>query len=173
MSALTWNFVLAAICVTASAQSKPQAAAEQRFFNIEDAIQHRVELSDTELSLLAHDDLMRAQLHQEARIAQDGLEAAEVHLCGASERDLVIIGDGPQFSGANVGPFWIIRDLASGPMVVLSEVSLGLTIDTKRSNKCYNVEAIASTATQVTTTEFHFNGEEYTIFRQNSENASK
>jgi hypothetical protein len=163
--------VFAALGLAASAQPKSAAVVEQRFFNIEDAVQHRADLSDAELSALASDDLMRSQLHLDGpapKLTQDGLEAAEVHLCGAGERDLVVIGYGSQFAGANVGPFWIIRDLKTGPAVVLSEISLGLTIDTKRSNKCLNIEAIAATANQATTAEFRFNGEKYIASQQKS-----
>jgi hypothetical protein len=160
--------VFAALGVAGSAQPKSTAAGGQRFFNIEDAVQHRADLSDAELSVLASDDLMRSQLHLDGsipKLTQDGLEAAEVHLCGSSERDLVVIGYGSQFAGANVGPFWIIRDLKTGPIVVLSEISLGLTIDTKRSNKCLNIEAIAATAAEAT--EFRFNGQNYIASKQN------
>jgi hypothetical protein len=172
MNVIQTLLVLAALGVAASAQSKSEAAIEQRFFNIEDAVQHRVELSDAELSVLANDDLMRSELHLDRpipKLTQEGLEAAEVHLCGSDERNLVVIGYGSQFTGANVGPFWIIRDLRAGPIVVLGEISLGLTIDTKRSNKCLNVEAITSTAVEVTTTEFRFNGEKYIVSRKKSE----
>ena len=174
MKVIRTFLVLAALGITASAQLKP--AVEQRFFNIEDAVKQRAELSDAELSVLASDDLMRSQLHLDGpipKLTQEGLEAAEVHLCGSGERDLVVIGYGSQFAGANVGPFWIIRDLKTGPIVVLSEISLGLTIDTKRSNKCLNVQAIAATAAEATTTEFRFNGTKYVESKQASAPAGK
>jgi hypothetical protein len=119
---------------------------------------------------------MRSQLHLDRpvpKLTQEGLEAAEVHLCGSGERDLVVIGYGSQFAGANVGPFWIIRDLKTGPIIVLGEISLGLTIDTKRSNKCLNVEAIAATAAEATTTEFRFNGEKYIVSPRKPEKPGK
>jgi hypothetical protein len=168
--------VLAVLCIAAGAQSKPGTAAEQRFFNIEDAIQHRVELSDKELSVLSSDKLMKEEQGAEspiAKLTQDGLEAAEIHICGSSERDLVVIGYGSPYLGANVGPFWIIRDLAAGPKVVLSAIALGLNVDTKRSNKCLNVQTMASTAVEVTTTEFHFNRDQYIVFRQKQEKVAQ
>jgi hypothetical protein len=168
MTAIQGILVLAVLGISAPAQPKSEAAAEQRFFNIEDAVQHRVELSDAELSVLANDDLMRTELHQDPAMpkpTQDGLEAGEVHLCRSGERDLVVIGYGAQFVGANVGPFWIIRDLKTGPVVVLSEITLGLVIETKRSNKCFNVEAIAATAAEPATKEFRFSGEKYIVYQ--------
>jgi hypothetical protein len=163
--------ILTALCAVASAQSNSTPAAEQRFFNLEDAVQSPVRLSDAELAALAGDDLMRRELHQDspgAKLTQDGLEAAVVALCDAQERDLVVIGNGAAFVSANAGPFWIIRDLPSGPVVVLSEVSLGLTIQAKRSKRCLNIETFAATATESTTTDFSFNGEKYIVSRQKS-----
>jgi len=174
MKATRTIFILAALGIAASAQSNSPSAAEQRFFNLEDAVQHRVDLSDVELAALANDDLMLKQLGSAAAgssptpLTQEGLEAAVVHLCGPSERDLVVIGDGAPFIGANVGPFWIIRDLPTGPVVVLGEISLGLTIETKRSNKCLNVEAFAATATAGITTDYSFNGNKYIVSKQKS-----
>ena len=163
--------VLIALGVVAPAQSNSNPAAEQRYFNLEDSVQNRVDLSDAELAALANDDLMRKELNQDPpipKLTQDGLEATMVHLCGSGERDLVVIGNGEAYAGANVGPFWIIRDLPMGPLVVLSEISLGLTIETKRSNKCLNVQAFAATAEVGTTTDFSFNGEKYVVSRQKS-----
>jgi len=171
MKATRTIFILAALGIAASAQSNSPSAAEQRFFNLEDAVQHRVDLSDVELAALANDDLMLKQLGSApagSKLTQDGLEAAVVHLCGSAERDLVVIGDGAPFIGANVGPFWIIRDLPTGPVVVLGEISLGLTIETKRSNKCLNVEAFAATATAGITTDYSFNGNKYIVSKQKS-----
>jgi hypothetical protein len=171
MKAIQTVLVLAALGLAASAQPRSETAVGQRFFNLVDAVQHRVELSAAELSVLTNDDLMRSRLHSDRPIptlTQEGLEAAEVHLCGSGERDLVVIGDGASFAGANVGPFWIIRDLPTGSVVVLGEISLGLTIETKRSNKCLNVAAFAATATDGTTTDYSFNGNRYIIAKQKS-----
>jgi len=170
MKATRTIFILAALGIAASAQSNSPSAAEQRFFNLEDAVQHSVELSDAELAALANDDLMRKLRPDPSmpKLTQDGIEATVVHLCGSGERDLIAIGNGGGLEGANVGPFWIIRDLPAGPVVVFSEPSLGLTIDTKRSNKCLNVESTTATAVEITTTEFHFNGDRYIVSKQKS-----
>jgi hypothetical protein len=162
--------VLIALGVVASAQSNSNSSAEQRYFNLEDSVQNRVDLSDAELAALANDDLMRTLRPDPSapKLTQEGIEATVVHLCGSGERDLIAIGNGGELEGANVGPFWIIRDLPAGPVVVFSEPSLGLTIDNKRSNKCLNVESTTATAVEITTTQFHFNGEKYVVTRQKS-----
>jgi len=174
MRATQLIFILAAFALIASAQPNSKSPVEQRFFNLEDAVQRPEELSDAELAALANDDLMRKELgpapsgSKLTPLTQDGLEAAAVHLCGSSERDLVVIGDGAPFVGANVGPFWIIRDLPAGPVVVLGELSLSLTIETKRSNKCLNVVAFAATTANGATTDYGFNGNRYIASRQKS-----
>ncbi len=164
--------VIAALCAVAPAQSNPNAAGEQRFFNLEDNVRNQVTLSDAELAALTNDSLMQKTLHPNPsapKLTQEGIEATVVHLCGSSERDLLVIGNGEAFVGANLGPFWIIRSLPTGPTVVLSELSLALTIETKRSNKCLSVQAFAATATVGTTTDFTFNGEKYVVSRQKSQ----
>jgi hypothetical protein len=159
--------VITALCAVTSAQPNSSSAAEQRFFNLEDAVQNRVDLSDAELAALAADDYFKgASQPSTSKLTQDGLEAAVVHLCGSSERDLVVVGDGAPYAGANNGPFWIIRDLPSGPAIVLSTVSLGLTIETGRSSKCLNVETFTANAVEGTTTDLRFNGQKYVVYKQ-------
>jgi hypothetical protein len=159
--------LLTALCVYASAQSNSKSPAEQRFFNLEDAVLHQVDLSAAELSALAADAYFKgASQSPSTKLTQDGLEAAAVHLCGSSERDLVVIGDGAQYAGANGGPFWIIRDLPTGPQIVLQSGMLGLTIEASRSNKCLNVESFTATADEGTTTDFRFNGQKYVVYNQ-------
>jgi hypothetical protein len=159
--------ILASICVVAAAQTKSGPAAEQRYFNLEDAVLNQVDLSDAELTALNADAYFKGiSQGPSTKLTQDGLEVTAVHLCGSSERDLIVIGDGAQYAGANVGPFWIIRDLPTGPQIVLQSGMLGLTIEASRSNKCLNVEAFTATAVEGTTTEFRFNGQKYVVYKQ-------
>lgn len=163
--------LLVSLAAVASAQSSSKSGAQQQFFNLEDAVPHPEALSDAELAVLAKDNLMRKELGSTASgaaLTQDGLEATAVQLCNSGERDVLVIGDGPPFKAAYVGPFWIIRDLPSGPVVVLAEPSLSLTIETKRSNKCLNVTAFAVTATEGITTQYKFNGTAYAVAKQSS-----
>lgn len=174
MKVISTILVLATFCISATAQSRPHRATEQSSFGLgEDgpAVKHRVILSDAELAALAKDDLMRQDLDQDPpipKLTREGIEAAVVHLYSPSERDLVVVGSGPPFIGANVGPFWIIRDLPSGPKVVLSTSSQVLTIQRTRSNGFYNIKAFAATAGKGLTTSFQFNGDRYVAYRQSS-----
>jgi hypothetical protein len=129
-------------------------------------------LSDAELAALAKDDMMRKELDQDPpipKLTREGLEATVVHLHSPNERDLVVVGSGAPFIGANVGPYWVIRDLPTGPEVVLSTIALGLDIQKTTSNGFRSVEASSATAGEVFTTTFHFNGEKYVVFQRGSE----
>ncbi len=160
----------AAGMAVALAQSNGKPAGEQCYFNLVDAVQSSQDLTDAELAALANDDLMRKHIATAAgaKLAQEGLAAAAVHLCGADERDLIVIGNGSTYATTYAGPFWIIRNLPTGPVVVLSETSLSLSVDTKRSNKCLNVASFGVTATEGITTEYKFDGQKYVAGKQKS-----
>jgi len=133
--------VLIALCVVAAAQSNSNPAAEQRYFNLEDSVQNRVDLGDAELAALADDDLMRNFVRTlRAKAHAGGIEATVVHLCGSGERDLIAIGNGGDWktpTSGRSGLFAICRRVRNRAQ----RNSLGLTIDTKRSNKCLNIES--------------------------------
>jgi hypothetical protein len=165
-------FLLALLCVAAPAQSKSHRAIEQQVFNLgadEPVVLHPVVLSDADLAALAKDGLMRDELNQNppiTKLTRDGLEAAVVHLHSPQERDLVVVGSGRPFIGANVGPFWVIRELPTGPQVVLGAISLAIEIKRTRSNGCRDIQLFAATAGEGTTTELRFNGTKYVKYRQ-------
>jgi hypothetical protein len=153
----------------ALAQSGSKPGADERYFNLVDAVQSPQDLSAAELAVLATDDLMRKHFNAAgSTLTQEGLEAAAVPLCNSGERDLIVIGHGGSYATEYAGPFWILRDLPSGPVVVLSETSLSISLDTKRSNKCLNVESFAVTATDGITTQYKFDGQKYAQSKQTS-----
>jgi hypothetical protein len=173
MKTLANVLLLATLCVSTTAQSKPRHTTEQHTFGIDGpVVSHQVAISDAELAALANDNMMRKELDQDPpipKLIREGLEAAVVHLHGPNERDLVVVGSGAPFIGANVGPFWIIRDLPTGPEIVFSTIALGLDIQKITSNGFRNIEASSATAGEVFTTTFHFNGKKYVVFRRKSE----
>jgi hypothetical protein len=169
--------IISALCTSAYTQSRPDQTVEQTTFNlggVEDhVVQHPVVLTDPELAALAKDELMQKELDRKppiSKLTREGLEAAVVHLHGSQERDLVVVGSGRPFIGANVGPFWIIRDLPDGPQVVLSTIALSLEIQKSSFNSYRNIEALAATAVTGTTTSFRFDGKRYATYRGKSTN---
>jgi hypothetical protein len=175
MKTLANVLLLTALCISATAQSKPHHTTEQHSFSLgmdsEPVVQHPVAISDAELAVLANDEMMRKELDQDPpipKLTREGLEAAVVHLHGPNERDLVVVGSGAPFIGANVGPFWVIRDLPTGPQVVLSTITLGLSIQKTSSQGFRDIEASAATAVEGSTTSFRFNGKKYGMSQQQS-----
>ena len=65
--------IMASICVVAAAQTKSGPVAEQRYFNLEDAVLNQVDLSEAELAVLAADDvLQRESQSPSTKLTQDG-----------------------------------------------------------------------------------------------------
>jgi hypothetical protein len=121
-------------------------------------------LTPSELLALANDDLMQQERDQDPPISAytgQGLEAAVVHLLNSHEQDLIVIGSGRPFLGANVCPFWIIRDLPTGPIVMLHTLTLSLQVQASRTHSLRDISTSSANASTNTTTIFHFNGKEY------------
>ena len=160
------------VCAAAlQAQSRPGRVKEQLDFALEGEVKHPVALTDAELAALAGDEIMKRELDRDppiTKLTRQGLEAAVVHLRGTDERDLVIIGSGWPYLGANVGPFWVIRDLPTGPQVVFSTIALQVTIQRTSFNGLRNIEAFAATGIEGTTANFRFNGTKYVKYREKS-----
>ncbi|SRR6266702_1058510 len=168
-------FLLAAFSIAATAQSKPHAASEQSTFNLgvdDPVVQRPVMVSDSELAALADDETMHRELdHRDppiTKLTREGLEAGVIHLHGPNERDLVVVGSGGPFIGANIGPFWVIRDLPSGPQVVFSTIALQITIQKTSFKGLRNIEAFAATAVEGTTVYFRFDGRKYVEYKEKS-----
>jgi hypothetical protein len=176
------NFVvlaLAALCIAVSAQSKPHMAAEQATFNLGadgPLVQRPVVLSDAELAALASAEILKRESDQDppiTKLTREGLEAGVIHLNGPNEKDLIVVGSGAPFIGANIGPFWVIRDLPAGPEVVFSTIALGLTIQKTRFNGLRNIEAFAVSGWGTTIIDFRFNSTKYVQYRDRSKRRSK
>jgi len=159
-------------CSCFSAQPKPKKEVEQQGFGLGmdgPVVEHPVALSDEELAVLANDELVKKELDQDPpipKLTREGLEVGVIHLAGPNERDLVVVGSGSPFMGANVGPFWIIRDLPSGPVVVLHAITLSLSLRKSRTKGLRDIELFATTAVEGTTTVLHFDGAKYAFFKE-------
>jgi hypothetical protein len=166
--------IAAMVCGFCSAQPKPERTAEQRAFGLGmdgPVVQHPVALSNEELSALASDELMKRELDRDPpipKLTREGLEAGVIHLGLPGERDLVVVGSGALFAGANIGPFWIIRDLPSGPVIVLHVTTLSLSVLNSRTKGLRDIELFAATAIEGTTTALQFDGTRYALFKQRS-----
>jgi hypothetical protein len=170
------RFVLAfAVLLTIPAPAQTQTHLSQRpeqttfgLGDLDPVVRHPVPLTPAELAALTKDELMQQEMDQDPPIRAltgEGLEASVVHLFNRRERDLVIIGSGLPFIGADIGPFWIVRDLPEGPIVVLHALTLSLEVLGSRTHSIRDISASSANASTNTTTVFHFNGTKYVVVR--------
>ncbi len=101
------------------------ANEEQRVFSAEDeALKHPAPVPPGVIELLTRDSTVRDTLASEhlagKAIPASWLLASEIHLRSASEKDLIVIGEGP-LSGANVTTFWIFRPSGGGYKALLND----------------------------------------------------
>jgi len=171
MRAASQILLLASVFISAPAQMKSSHAVEQRAFNLANrgsVVAHPVALSDAELAVLAKDEMMRRGLNHGqpiAKLTSQDLEAAVVHLHSPQERDLVVVGSGELYMGVNVGPFWVIRELPTGPQVVLATSSMAMEILPRASNGLKEIQLLAATKGSFTTKDLRFDGTKYTQYR--------
>jgi hypothetical protein len=146
---------------------------EQSHFTIQaDAVERPVNLPPSALAVLASDPAVVPILESE-KIPADKIPAAwfsasEVHLGDGDERSLVVVGTG-KLLGANIGPFWVLRNNGGRVEVLLSTSTLGLEIKAERSNGYRDIEITAATADRVLTSTYKFDGKIYQLAEEASE----
>jgi len=86
--------------------------------------------------------------------------AANVHLGGSDEGDLVVIGICPM-CGAGQGWFWVVLSAYSNPRVVLFAPGNSLELLTSRTQGMRDVRSRWWGASQKSETTYHFDGVEY------------
>lgn len=91
--------------------------------------------------------------------------ASEIHLDGPEEVDLIVQPNLPRIAthdlphyeaagcllGANVGPFWVLRNTSGRYNLLLETYALGLEVLDSRSNFYRDIQTVASTAVTRTT----------------------
>lgn len=91
--------------------------------------------------------------------------AAEVHLDGSDERDLVVIGVCPM-CGAGEGWFWVVRSAYSNPRVGLFAPGNSLELLTSRTKGMRDVRSRWWGASQKSETIYHFDGSNYKQWKE-------
>jgi len=149
------------ICVM---QGQTAPLAEQTSFSESAPVQHPAALSPGVLRVLFETDQARQVLNFASDAAQDDparlFRAAEVHLTGSDEVDLVVVGV-PPMSGADANWFWVIRATRGGPRVVLFTSANSLDLAGSTTNGYRDIVATWSSATETQETTFHFDGKSY------------
>jgi hypothetical protein len=167
------SFILLAQGQTAE-PAKP--APEETSFDENETPRHTVSLSPDVLKVLlqtkeakeAWGDLSKEQQKNPAQL----FVAAEVHLSKPDQVDLVVRGIFP-FSGADNSWFWIVSSVNNVPKVVLWTGALSLEMMNSRANGYRNIRSYWGSSGAEETKEFHFNGEEYKLWKSKSKDRSR
>lgn len=161
---------------------------EQSSFSVEQdivPIEKPSHLPQEALQVLAEEAGVASCLENEG-LSSDKLPSSwfivsEIHLDGPNEVDLAVLpnlasepqhhpGPAACFLGANTGQFWIIRKTPSGYRLVLSLFTHGLTVLGSRSNLLRDIEAVTISLHGATTSLFKFNGKQYKLYSEKTEN---
>jgi hypothetical protein len=151
-----------------------------------DPVQRPIQLPERALRILSKDDRVASCLeYNELKpedLRADWFVASEIHLDGPNERDVIVLagdrlpdtppGEPSQnacLMGANTAQFWVLRETASGFVLVLSEPAHDLEVLRTRTKGFRDVRLSAATARSMTILTYRFNGRSYEIAKRTSE----
>lgn len=163
---------LAALLVLATAIAAlgqtPQPISEQTRFSRTSRIEHPVPVPPDVLKLLLNtsegkEGLARASDLQKQNPGQM-FRAAEVHLRGADEADLVIEGVAPMANGDHDW-FWIVRPAGKRPRLVLFAGGNSLEVQDSRTNSYRDISSVWIYPKETLVTIYKFNGKKY-VFKK-------
>jgi hypothetical protein len=169
--------------VLTAQHAKPKEPEEQSDFGIElevAPIQQPVTLQRAALDGLSKDASVASCLENEGlspeELPANWFVSSEIHLGGANESDLVVLPGGrlpdtPEgeispnacFLGANTGQMWVLRKTQSGFQLVLSQIGLGMSILTTRTNGLRDIEVGAAVGGYDDSIDYKFDGESYKV----------
>jgi hypothetical protein len=164
---------LATVATGVSIAQAPEAtlAREQTIFHEYEPVEHAVPLPPQVRKALLRTKEVKQALEFASKEQRDDpsqlFEAAEVHLRGSGEADLVVEGY-PPVSGADNAWFWIVL-VAHGapPKIVLWGHADSLEVMTSRTKGYRNIRCSWSSAAGETLEwNYHFNGEKYVLWKE-------
>ncbi len=156
-----------AIPISAPGQT-PQTLSEQTKFSRTSRIEHPVPVPPDVLKLLlttreGKEGLARASDLQKQNPGQM-FRAAEVHLHGADEADLVIEGITPMANGDHDW-FWIVRPAGKRPRLVLFAGGNSLEVQDSRTNLYRDISSVWIYPKETLVTFYRFDGKKY-VFKK-------
>jgi hypothetical protein len=164
-------FAALAAGISAAQVENADALHDQTTFTEDARLQHPVPVSSDVLKVLLETDAAKegmafAQVSKPGDVAQL-FRAGEVHLGGANEVDLVVIGVG-WMSGADNGWFWVVRSAHKNPRVVLFAGGNSLQMMVTRTNGYRDIRSTWSSPSETDDTIYHFDGREYKLWKKTS-----
>jgi hypothetical protein len=174
----------ASIAEATATQTRAHApqSREQTHFNVEQEyvgapVRRPVVVPKPVLEILIGDK-MRAAVCAKAenipvgQIPKEWFIASAIHLDGAADEDLVVqprddLDVTPSnrcLSGANVGPFWIVRHVSNGYQLILNASGHDLDVLGSRTMGYRDIEVSSETVSMVNTSIYKFDGQKYKIY---------
>jgi len=169
-------------------QTRAKEQKEQSAFGIDDAVPivRPVTLSRAALDALSRDERVVSCLEGESlkvkELPANWFVASEIHLDGPNETDLVVLPGGPLpdtpageispnacLVGANTAQMWVLRKTQDGFKLVLSQIALGMTVLTTRTNGLRDVQVGAVVGGYADSIDYKFDGQSYRIAGRTSE----
>lgn len=162
-ASLLWAVVICASGCAIGQQAHPPH--EQMAFSAEDeSVKQPVKIPADVWAVLQKDsnvlDVLNSQSLQPNQLPASWFTASEVHLDGAQEGDLVVVGKG-LLQGANVTTFWVFTRTSSGTKLVLNVPAHDLAIETNRTKGYRDIKVMMATAGRVSAAIFRFDGQKY------------
>jgi len=162
-------FVLVAVGVLVAQGQNAKFADEQAVFREDEPFQRTVPLPPNVLQVLLQTKEIKEALASENGQQKDNpahlFRAGEVHLSASDDVDLVVVGTSP-LSGADNSWFWVVSSARLAPRVVLWASGNYLKVMGSRTNGYRNIRSFWASASTTKTSEYHFNGKEYTLWKE-------
>lgn len=178
------------VCASVTASQNPRSVArqEQTHFSAEQAdvgvpVQRPVDLPDSALQVLRTDKrvaICRGEENLPNGIPARWFIASEIHLDGPDEVDLIVqprmIDENPTENrclfGANIAPFWVLRQAPPGYTLVLEIDAHDLKVRATRSKGYRDIAAYAGFGGNEHSVLYKFDGKKYESYQRKSEPVS-
>ena len=165
------TLALASIATVVSIAQGPKAtpAHEQLVFREDEPFEHAVSLPPEVLRALLETKEVKESLRtakQQPSNPSQLFRAAEIHLGGLDEVDLVIQGISPLTSGGDNSWFWVVLSAHSAPKVPVWCGGNSLEVMAKRTKGYRNIVCSWSSASLSQISEYHFDGEKYVLWKE-------
>jgi len=162
------TLALASIATVVSIAQGPKAH-EQLVFREDEPFEHAVSLPPEVLRALLETKEVKESLRtakQQPGNPSQLFRAAEIHLGGLDEIDLVIQGISPLTSGGDNSWFWVVLSAHRAPKVPVWCGGNSLEVMAKRTKGYRNIVCSWSSASLSQTSEYHFDGEKYVLWKE-------
>jgi len=163
------GLLFAAVVCAAATTAQEKANLEQTVFGGEEPLKHAVSLSPAVLKVLLNTQAGRVGLQSakdsERRHPERLFQAAEVHLGGPEETDLVVVGQAPM-SGADNTWFWVVRPAHTRAQVVLFAGCNGIELMDSRTNGYRDIRGGWASPQEVVEIVYHFDGKKYKVWKR-------